>query len=159
MKLGFSPGDCKNGQRNRHSSSENPMFIHEEPWHDIKFDVWCAISAARFIDHIFIPRPQIRVDILHTFCHHFPNARSITREIMYLLSKQVNNYLSCLQNVVCDTTRNKLFVVSCAISEAMCFCLWEVSKEEVYGNACHSEDDVKIRIWDSFLNFINTLST
>jgi hypothetical protein len=29
----------------------------------------------------------------------------------------------------------------------------------VYGNACHSEDDVKIRIWDSFLNFINTLST
>jgi hypothetical protein len=67
------------------------MFIHEVPLRDVKFGVWCAMSATRIIGPVFIPRPQIHMDMLHIFWHHFLKTCPITRETVALLSKRVNH--------------------------------------------------------------------
>jgi hypothetical protein len=42
-----------NSQNNRYWSAENPHSIHKVPLHDVKFEVWCAISAHRIHGPVF----------------------------------------------------------------------------------------------------------
>ena len=42
-----------NSQNTRYWSSENPHVIHETPLHDLKIDVWCAVSGTKIVGPIF----------------------------------------------------------------------------------------------------------
>ena len=103
----------------------NSMFIHEVPLRDVKLGVWCAMSATRIIGPIFITRPQIRLDILGEFLKYVFLISDYERQYASVeqvseSSHGVNSYVCCLHSSgVCDTTRNKRFAASSALSEAM----------------------------------------
>jgi hypothetical protein len=49
----FHCSGYENSQNNRYWPAENPVLIQKVPLHDIKFGVWCAMSANKIVEPIF----------------------------------------------------------------------------------------------------------
>jgi len=51
-----------NFRNNRKRSAENPPILHENPLYNV-IGVWCAVSATKFRESIFL-RPYIHTSML-----------------------------------------------------------------------------------------------
>ena len=150
-----------NSQNNRYWATQNPNLLFQQPLHDLKIGVWCAMTAKRTIGPIFFDS-TVNTDIYLTFLD----------ELDRQLTEEERNYCFFQQDgATCHTSERSLtrvhqiFTEERTVSKGLwpprspdlstCdFYLWGYLKGKVYEQNPHSIDELK----DNIRNCISSIT-
>lgn len=142
-----------NSQNNRYWNSQKPNLIHEQPLHDQKIGLWCAISGERIIGPIFfqetINSERYMENILRPFFDQLTE-----RERAFATFQQdsatahtAKITLQKIQEVFQDRViTNNIWPPRSPDLTPCDFYLWGALKEKVYRSNPHTLDELKTNI-------------
>lgn len=150
-----------NSQNSRYWATQNPNLLFEQPLHDQKIGVWCAMTAKRIVGPIFFDT-TVNTDVYLTFLE----------ELYSQLTEEENNYCFFQQDgATCHTSERSLARIHQMFTEertvsknlwpprspdlSTCdFYLWGYLKGKVYEQNPHTIDDLK----DNIRNCIRSIT-
>jgi hypothetical protein len=145
-----------NSQKNRYWSAEIAMLIHNVPFNYIMVAVQHAISATRITDLFVLHRiNNIRIGShslilckIHWYVTHSVTPIfvicPITRKFRRFFDKTMQTILGTAQSVFGDRITRRGLWPTCSPDVRLChFCLWGMSKDQLYSNNPHRKDNLK----------------
>ena len=101
MELGFFSVDMWTFRVTGTGLQINPMIIQQVAVHDVKFGVWCAVSAAGITKtFFFLMKPQPHTEMLNTCWHQCLNSCLIKRKHI-IFKKNLDNASAHLAKILC----------------------------------------------------------